>query len=153
MKIQSIYNAIKTYLINGSAFFQAEGVTPLKDSDFYFGVVDLLKKRGAVVCAIVPDTQNEVDSSEQDDLSGYQEDTQFTVAFICRENKQSVLDENVCAYAEAFRKAVLTDCSLDGAITGCGIGERKYYFDVGTVEQQMSAVEITFTTRTTTNIS
>ena len=75
------------------------------------------------------------------------------MAFICREDKQSVLDDKVVRYAHAFRKAVLTDTSLDGALTGSELGERKFYFDAGTVEQQMSAVEITFTTRTTTTLN
>lgn len=151
--MQMIYEAIKDYLTTHTEFTQEEKLPALKDKDFYFGVVDLLRRKGSIVVAIVPDTENEVEDTDEDDLSGYQTDTRFTVAFICREDKQSVLDDKVVRYAHAFRKAVLTDTSLDGALTGSELGERKFYFDAGTVEQQMSAVEITFTTRTTTTLN
>lgn len=137
--MQTIYTAIKNYLLNNTEFFTAEGLPAPVESDFYFGVADLMKQKGSLIIAVVPQNENEYDNDN--DLTEYQKISEIVVSFICRNNRQSILNDKVAKYARAFRKAILTDNLLDDSVDNCILGERKYYLDAGTVEMQMSAVE------------
>lgn len=148
--MENIYKGIKNFILaNASAFtsLSEEGLTvdAPKESDFVFGVADLLKKKNKLVVAIKPENGDE---AENDFIDDELISTEWTVAFICRQNTQDKLDRLICKYLEAFRNIVVADCNLNGTCESSEIGQRVFYMNAGGLDMQMSAVEITFTTIT-----
>lgn len=142
--MQTVFNAIKNYLISKPKYFEAEGLPALTEKDFYFGVADLLKNKNSLIVAIVPQTEIDIEG----DIVDYLKQSEIIVSFICRNNRQSILNDNVAKYARAFRKTMLEDCLMNDAVDNSELGQRQYYFDAGTVEMQMSAVECNMTVTT-----
>ncbi len=145
--MEAIFNYIKQFIlstVNGYLPEYADENTPMnaiEEKNIVFGAVDLSRYTDKIVCAIVPDSEDD----EEAEIGADKENSDFTVSFLCRGYAQDVLVRQMCRYGAAFRRAVLDDVSLNGTVERAEIGRRNFFTDAGTVEKQMTAVEISLT--------
>lgn len=142
--MEEIFNYIKQFIlstVNGALSDYADDDTPMnaiESKNIVFGAVDLSRYSSKIICAILPE-EEEDDESE---IGAYKIGSDFTVSFLCSGYAQEVLVRQMCRYGAAFRRAVLDDVSLGGTVESSTIGRRDFFSDAGTVEKQMAAVEI-----------
>lgn len=148
--MEEIFNYIKNFIlsvVNGSLSDYADERTPmnpLDEKNIVFGAVDLSRYNSKVICAVIPENEDEDDS----EIGAYKLSSGFTVSFLCRGYPQDVLVRQMCRYGAAFRRAVLDDVSLGQTVESSEIGSRNFFTDAGTVGNQMTAVEIGLTVET-----
>ena len=148
--MEETIDGIKRFIlenVNEYASELADEETPMNaidEKNIASGAVDLSRYAAKVVCAIIPESEEDTD----EDIGAYTTRATFTIAFICRGYPQDVLVRQVCRYGAAFRRAALDDVSLAGAVEHSEIGERRFFTDAGTVEKQAVIVEIGLTVTT-----
>jgi hypothetical protein len=148
--MEEIFNHIKNFIlstVNGYISEMADEETPMNTVDeqfIVFGSVDLSRYDSKVVCSILPDSQEE----NEEEIGSYKITSGFTVTFLCKGYPQDVLVRQICRYGAAFRRAVLDDVSLGQTVERSEIGSREFFTDAGTVEKQVTAVEIGLTVET-----
>jgi len=141
--MEEIFNFIKDFIletVNGYISESADETTPMneiEESNIVFGAVDLSRCSAKVVCAVVPESQED----DESEIGAYKIGSDFTVSFLCKGYPQDVLVRQMCRYGEAFRRAVLDDVSLGQRVERADIGRRDFFTDAGAVERQMTAVE------------
>lgn len=141
--MEHVMDAIKAYIKNHPEAFTAEAtqdcpVVAPREKDILLGTVDLSRYENNIIVSIIGDT----DDDEPISISDVDTDHSLTVTFLCRGYQSEILARQICRYAEAFRKLILADSTLDGEVDDSSTGQRRYYPDCGTVEDQMAAVEI-----------
>lgn len=107
------------------------------------GTVDLSRYESNLVISIIP--ENEEESEQYDFSEGQGVQLEVTVTILCRGAKQETLIKRISDYTDLICNSIRKDCTLDNIVEGSAIGTRKFYLDAGTVEQQMTASEITLT--------
>lgn len=148
--MEEIFNFIKNFIlsaVNGIISEYADETTPMNQIDeknIVFGAVDLSRYSSKIICAVIPENEEE----DESEIGAYKINSGFTVSFLCRGYPQDVLVRQMCRYGAAFRRAVLDDVSLGGTVESSEIGSRKFFTDAGTVGNQMTAVEIGLTVET-----
>lgn len=147
-------NAIKEFILGTVNDYIKEYATDdcpmneLTDKTVVFGAVDPSRYESKVLCAIVPDEQED----EEEEIGAYRITSGFTVSFLCRGYEQETLVRQMCRYGAAFRRAVLDDVSLGHTVERSEVGRRQFYTDAGTVKEQATAVDIGLTVVTTDEI-
>lgn len=147
MNMEEIFTALKNLIISKLSDYTAPLVTTdtpltaLTENDVIFGSVDVLRYRQNVLCAILPETSEDTEGTISD--SGQQ--SKFTVAFICKGRPYDVLVRQMCRYDAAFHKMIIENYSLNKTVRDTEIGLQNFFYDAGTAEKQMTAVEIDLT--------
>lgn len=153
--MEQIAEALKDFIIEKLPEYleemESEGITlpALSENDVVIGVIDVSRYENDVICSILPETQND----EEGHIADYSISNGFTVSFLCQNADYDVLVRRMCRYAAALRKALLNDYTINGNADDVEIGERKFYPDCGTVENQMTGVEIEITINTSEDIN
>lgn len=148
--MEKIFNDIKDFIlttVNPYISEMADSETPMNEineKNIVFGSVDLSRYNAKVICSIIPDSQEE----NEEEIGSYKITSDFTVTFLCKGYPLETLVRQMCRYGAAFRRAVLDDVSLGGKVERSEIGRREFFTDAGTVEKQVTAVEIGLTTET-----
>lgn len=148
--MEEIFNNIKQFIlntVNGYITALADETTPMNailGKNIVFGSVDLSRYDSKIICSVIPESQEE----NEEEIGSYKITSDFTVSFLCRGYQQDVLVRQMCRYGAAFRRAVLDDVSLGQTVEQSTIGRRDFFTDAGTVEKQMTAVEIGLTVET-----
>lgn len=148
--MEEIFNNIKQFIlntVNGYITALADETTPMNailGKNIVFGSVDLSRYDSKIICSVIPESQEE----NEEEIGSYKITSDFTVSFLCRGYQQDVLVRQMCRYGAAFRRAVLDDVSLGQTVEQSEIGRRDFFTDAGTVEKQMTAVEIGLTVET-----
>lgn len=140
--MKELFKEIKTHILNTSKYYEELGLVAPTTKDIHFGQVDLMKLKNALLVAILPEHQEEVDEGY---IDGDITRTSWVVSFICRNDRLENLNNKICEYADAFRKS-LNDFIINETVSSASIGKREYFFNAGMIEMQMSAVEIEFIT-------
>lgn len=142
--MEKIFEKIKKFILTSVNHYIEEEttkdvpLTKINAGDIIFGQVDLLKYKNNILVAIVPIKQENGDS----ELADYEENSNFVVSFIARFSQSEILIKQMCRYAFCFKKAIYNDGSLGNTVDDVTINTAKFYSNAGTVENQMSAVEI-----------
>ena len=148
--MEEIFSNIKQFIlntVNGYITALADETTPMNailEKNIVFGSVDLSRYDSKIICSVLPESQEE----NEEEIGSYKITSDFTVSFLCRGYQQDVLVRQMCRYGAAFRRAVLDDVSLGQTVEQSEIGRRDFFTDAGTVEKQMTAVEIGLTVET-----
>ena len=148
--MEEIFARIKEFIlsaVNSRIEGLADETTPMcavEERNIVFGAVDLSRYDAKVVCAVIPESEEE----DEQEIGAYKVTSEFTVSFLCRGYPQEVLVRQMCRYGAAFRRAVLDDGSLGQTVERSEIGRRGFYTDAGTVGGQMTAVELGLTVET-----
>lgn len=148
--MEEIFNHIKNFIlstVNGYISELEDEETPMNaisKKNIAFGSVDLSRYDSKIVCSIIPDSQEE----NEEEIGSYKITSDFTVTFLCKGYPLDVLVRQMCRYGAAFRRAVLDDVSLGQTVEKSEIGRREFFTDAGTVEKQVTAVEIGLTVET-----
>jgi len=148
--MEEIFNSIKQFIlgtVNDYITKLADENTPMNaisEKNIVFGSVDLSRYNSKIICSVIPESQEE----NEEEIGCYKITSDFTVSFLCRGYPQDVLVRQMCRYGAAFRRAVLDDVSLGQTVEQSEIGHRDFFTDAGTVEKQMTAVEIGLTVET-----
>ena len=150
MNMEEIFTALKDLIVSKLPDYltamstQDTPLPALTAKDVVFGSVDLLKYRQNVLCAILPESTEDTEGTISD--SGQQ--SQFTVAFVCRGQQYEVLVRQMCRYASAFHKMIVENYSLNKKVQNTEMGNTQFFYDPGTVEKQLTACEIDLTVLT-----
>lgn len=142
--MEEIFNFIKAFIlstVNGCLSEYADENTPMntiEERNIVFGSVDLSRYDAKIICAVIPESEEE----DESEIGAYKKTSDFTVSFLCKGYAQEVLVRQMCRYGAAFRRAVLDDVSLGQTVEQTEVGRRDFFTDAGTVEKQMTAVEI-----------
>lgn len=142
--MEEIFRNIKDFIlntVNGYITELADEETPMNEiteKNIVFGSVDLSRYNSKIVCSILPDSQEE----DEEEIGSYKITSSFTVTFLCKGYPLEVLVRQMCRYGVAFRRAVLDDVSLGQTVEQAEINRREFFTDAGTVEKQVTAVEI-----------
>ena len=115
----------------------------LPESAVVLHPVDLGRYEQNQICVLLPETE---DDDEELSTNAYlRTATQFTVAFINRGYDAETLIKQSCRYSEGFKRMLMDNPTLGDQIIDYRMGQRTFYPDAGTVEDQLSAVEINLT--------
>lgn len=146
--MEEIFEVLKSFIKNQLPEYienLPESTCPLPlftDSNIVFGPVDLSRYEMQTVCAILPEGQ----TFDDETISEWSETSRVTVAFICQKKKYDILIQQMCRYAAAFKKAVKSDYTLSSEIVeDTNLENAKFIYDAGTVENQMTVVELSMT--------
>lgn len=115
----------------------------LPESAIVLHPVDLGRYEQNQICVLLPETEN--DDEELLTNAYIRTATQFTVAFINRGYDAETLIKQSCRYAKGFCRMMIDNPTLGDSVVDYRIGQRTFYPDAGTVEDQLSAVEIVLT--------
>ena len=140
--MEQLLDGLKAYILATADFYTneaSEGVPMTAPTDIVIGQVDLLKQRSKVLVSLLPDTQTPTDEY----VEGTSADNSITVTFICRGQKPDVLARQMMRYAEAFKNSCFADNSLGGICDDNSIEQVTYYLDIGVIDNQATAAEIT----------
>lgn len=119
------------------------GLPAPTNKNIALGKVDLTRYESPLVVSIIPETED--NSDQYDYASGQAYELKVTVTYICRGAKKEKLIENMSKYCELVCDSINKDCTLGGIASGAGLGQRSFFTDAGTVEAQLTAVEIELT--------
>lgn len=114
-----------------------------KGKNILVGSIDISRHEAEdYLCVVVPE-RTEMQETYGD--GSYQAETTFTLSFLFRGAKHSVLVERMERTAETFMRKVMTDLALGEGYTAASIGGIEYFYDCGTVRRQASGLDIEMT--------
>lgn len=149
--MKEIYDDIKSFLltkVNAAIDESGLGVPKFSEKFIVFGAVDLTKYTNKLIVSVLPDNQYEAEGDNGD----YRTANGVTVSFLVTGDIYENLVSQVCFYSEIFCKCLYANAGLDGDEDDVVIGERKYYMDAGTLDRQMTGVEVNLTIYTSIDI-
>ena len=144
--MEEAFTALKDFTLESLGTFLdglADEQTPLphpEEASVVFGTVDMSKNRRSLILAFIPGSEDE--EEDAGGIDGFATVSRLTVSFICTGKSQAVRIRQICRYSEAFRRMILSDCSLGSRVLDCTAGERTFFPDAGTAEGQSSVVEM-----------
>lgn len=144
--MEEILDGLKNYILATGEYYTelASEVVPMAaPADVILGQVDLTKQRSKILVSLIPDSQTPTDNY----IEGTSVDNEITVTFICRGYKIDVLERQMMRYAEGFKNAAFADNSLGGICDDVSITNIVYYLDVGIIDNQATAVELTISVK------
>lgn len=134
-----LLNGIKSWLL---AINWGSLAAP-KQKDVVIGVVDLSRYESNLLISLLPEEESEADDGKF--IDGDYVEQSVTLTVLLRGKSNEKLCEGICKYSDLICQKIRDDCELSGIVVGSGLGDRKFYLDAGTVEKQMTAVEIPLT--------
>lgn len=146
--MEKLLNKIKTHIVSNPEYFTelATEDCPMyavAENDVILHPVDLTRYENDLLCVILPEVQQD---DMENSTNGYiRVLSQITISFITRGYDSETLIKQVCRYAEGLRRMFLDDCTLGDSVMDFQFGNRTFYPDAGTVENQASAIEIELT--------
>ena len=111
----------------------------LSERTALFGVVDPLKAAGDTLCAIYPESLEELGGQVSGEGLA---SVSVTVTFLCRGAPHEELLRRACRYAACFRACVAADGSLGGAARDSSAKRVNFLPDCGVADRQAAASEI-----------
>jgi len=145
--MENTFNAIKEFILTSVnkrlPDYNDEEITlaEFTENSIVFGAVDLQKNNKNLVCAILPEEQSE----EEGTITDFRSRNNFTVAILVRGDTYEKLVKKMCRYSEAFRDELLRNYTMNNTVADIELGTRQFFYDAGTTEKQMCAVEIELT--------
>lgn len=106
-----------------------------------FGPVDVSRYELPVVCAVLPGDQ----TSEDVSISEWDDNTDFTVAFVCQKADSQTLTKRMCRYASAFKELIKKNPTFGDAVENVEFRKASFFYDAGAVEDQVMVAEIELT--------
>lgn len=136
-----LINGLKEWLMGLD--YESIGLPAPAEKNVALGKVDLTRYESPLVVSIIPETEE--NSDQYDYNNGQALQLNVTVTYICRGAEKEKLIENMSKYSELVCDSINKECTLGGIVSGSGLGQRTFFTDAGTVEAQLTAVEIALT--------
>lgn len=153
--MEEIFNNIKAFLLEkvnplvAEAAEEGLSMPQFSENFIIFGQVDLSRYQNKIIVSVLPEEQTE---EPVENLDSYQQNSSFTITFLCSGDTAEKLVKKMCRYSECFRKAILSDPMMNETCNDSALGDRMFYCDAGAVPGQMTAVEIGLTIFTSIEI-
>lgn len=140
--MEDICNAVKTFIESKLPEVLpdfTDSRTPMPPpANIVFGVANVSRVDGKIICAVIPGTQTERNGS----LTKGAKDSTLSIDFFCQKDRYDVLMRQMCRYAKALEMIIRSDWTLGGAVDDVEITETDFSPNAGATDFTATACEV-----------
>lgn len=146
--MEELLEKLKDFILEHQEYFSelSEEDVPLEiltENNVLIHPVDISRYEENVLCVILPNVEQ--DDFENSSIGFQRVNSDITISFLNRGYPYETLIRQSCRFAAGLRKMLFENPTLGDSVLDFQFGNRSFYPDMGTVDRQMSAVEIELT--------